>query len=263
MSDAKHKLFRKFPRIIRHFLINYYVSKQTNRFNKLMKKAGSRWMEKIPNYNNAFSLDTEENITKQISHFWKTIKADGDDNSAKAYANSKINWDILLVKKNVDKLLKENDTILDFGCNAGRALHVFVESGYNGIGVEINPEAVDYGKKSFPSLKRAKFYVGDGAAVLQEIGTDSVDLVYTFAVLRHVSPENINIVAKELARISRNCIITFEDEASTSYRTYPRNYRKIFETFGYKQIVKEYAIDHRCPIDIGGLGTILRIFKKS
>jgi ubiquinone/menaquinone biosynthesis C-methylase UbiE len=137
-----------------------------------------------------------------------------------------------------------------------------VEDGYEGIGVEINMNAIEYGKKTFHSLEKVKFYIGDGPDAQKNISAHSADLIYTSAVLRHIAPEKIDIVIAEFSRIRPKYIITLEDETSLSYRTFPHNYRSKFESNSWREVHKEYAIDFQSYIDIGGLGSMLRVYEK-
>ena len=42
-------------------------------------------------------------------------------------------------------------------------------------------------------------------------------------------------VFAEMARITKNLLVTIEDERGSSWRHFPRNYRKVFERLGMKQ----------------------------
>ena len=75
-------------------------------------------------------------------------------------------------------------------------------------------------------------------------------------------PEHIDAIASEIARITKKYILTLEDEGSLSSRTWPRNYRRLFERFGFRQIKREYIIDIRKITGIGGIGCVFRIFEK-
>jgi len=222
----------------------------------MYQELGSDFLEKVSGGDNTVTTE------KDIASFWKSIPLNDGGNSGNDYAHEKRRWDVDLLKDKIEQILPGEGIILDFGCNAGRILHVLVEKGYQGIGVEINPVAVEYGKKCFPSLQNVHFIIGDGAAVLKKIDTASVDLIYAVAVLRHISPCSIDIIAEELARISKQYIISLEDEGSLSIRTYPRNYKRIFLTKGYRQIYKTYAVDHFPLNQRVGMGTVMRVFEK-
>jgi|GEM_PF-2464290 hypothetical protein len=61
------------------------------------------------------------------------------------------------------------------------------------------------------------------------------DLVYTMAVLEHIHDES-EFIFSHITRITRKILITIEDEGGISWRHFPRNYKKIFENLGMKQI---------------------------
>lgn len=261
-ARMRHRIVRLLPVAIRHSLVDMYISHKMSAFEKNRQKLGVKWIESIPGWMNV-SPDIGNNETAElISGFWRDVPENDRGNSPAAYAESSIHWDIDWLKGHVDRLLPSKGTVLDFGCNVGRVLHGFVEDGYKGVGVEINPKAVERGKKTFPSLAKATFYIGDGPESLQKIDGNSVDLIYSCAVLRHVAPEKIDAVIAQFSRIGPKYIITLEDEASLSYRTFPHNYRSKFSSHGWREILTQYAIDVRSYIDIGGLGTMLRIYTR-
>lgn len=260
-AELRHKVVRLLPAPIRHRLIDMYISRQMTAFENNTEQLGGKWIEGIPGWVNAHPDIGTGKASDLISDFWKRVANDrGEGNRPSGYAASLRHWDVDLLLGHAGRLLPNKGTVLDFGCNAGRVLHRFVEEGYNGIGVEINPEAVELGKKTFPSLEKAKFCVGDGPEPLRSVASHSVDLIYSCAVLRHVAPEKIGTVIAEFSRIAPKYIITFEDEASLSYRTFPHNYRRMLGRHGWREILTQYAIDVRSDINVGGLGTMLRIY---
>jgi len=64
-----------------------------------------------------------------------------------------------------------------------------------------------------------------------------------------VAPEKIDAVIAEFSRIGPKYIITLEDEASFSYRTFPHNYRSKFGSHGWRETHTQYVIDVRSFID--------------
>jgi SAM-dependent methyltransferase len=252
-----------FPAAIRHSIVDLYISKRMTAFEKNEKMLGDRWIESIPGWKSVHSEIGTSKMGDLISDFWRGVPANDQGNAPACYAQSPVHWDIDLLKGHVDRLLPAKGTVLDFGCNAGRVLHCFLDDGYHGVGVDINPKAVELGKRTFPSLAKAKFCVGDGPEALAAVAANSVDLIYSCAVLRHVAPEKIDAVIAEFSRIGPKYIITLEDEASLSYRTFPHNYRSKFAHNGWREVLTQYVIDVRSYVgDIGGLGTMLRIYTR-
>jgi SAM-dependent methyltransferase len=185
----------------------------------------------------------------------------GTGNHPEAYADSDVRWDIEFIVQTVGRLIGTGGTVLELGCNAGRILHHFARAPYTAIGVEVNPRAVEVGKARFPELEHARFIVGDGADVLRSLPAASVDVSYTSHVLRHVSPASIGVIARELSRVTMRYIITSEDEGSRNHLNFPRNYRRLFEPYGWRQIAKHYAYDLG---DRGGvsLTSAVRVFRR-
>lgn len=261
-AALRHKMVRLLPAAIRHSLIDMYISKQMSIFEKKRQKFGDKWIESIPGWMN-FSSNIGTNKTAELlSDYWRNVP-DDNDNGPTCPTQQGIRWDIDWLKGQVDRLLPNKGTILEFGCGAGRVLRCFVEDGYQGVGVEINPEAVEVGKKVYPSLQEAKYFIGDGPESLKKIDAKSVDLIYSTAVLRHVAPEKIDAVIAQFSRIGPKYIITVEDEASLSYRSFPHNYRSKFSSNKWREVLTQYAIDVWSDIgDTGGLGTMLRIYTR-
>lgn len=132
---------------------------------------------------------------------------------------------------------KKTDKILEIGCNAGRNLVYLYENGYKRLyGVDICPSAIRLLEKKYPFLQ--------GRVVvesLEDMVADEIDqfygVVFTTLVLEHIHPDSDWVFA-EIARIAKRLII-IEDEASVSFRTFPRNYKKVFEKLGMRQIKQE------------------------
>lgn len=63
------------------------------------------------------------------------------------------------------------------------------------------------------------------------------DLVFSMAVLEHITVEGEAEGAfSRIAELSRRLICTIEVEFCVSQRHFARNYRRVFEAFGFKQI---------------------------
>jgi SAM-dependent methyltransferase len=260
---TRHFIIRLLPKALRHFIIERYITNQINALENAKRNLGDKWITALAGWENVGLGATGNNSGAVISNFWRTVPEDDQGNSPQNYAGSSIIWDIQWLKTHIDRLLGGKGSILDFGCNAGRVLHVQLEAGYKGVGVEINPKAVELGKKTYPSLKKALFFVGEGSEVLPKVENKSVDLIYSCAVLRHVAPEKIDAVLAQFSRIDPKYILTMEDEASLGYRTFPHDYRTKFKALGWEEIGSEYAIDIKNNIHDGhGLGTVLRIYAR-
>lgn len=146
--------------------------------------------------------------------------------------------------------------ILEIGCNVGRNLNYLLESGYTDLsGIEICEDAVRLLKKNYPELKDARIYNSPVEDVIREFSDSEFDIIFTMATLEHIHKDS-EWVFGEMARVSK-LIITIEDEHGISKRHFPRDYKKVFEGLGMKQVEE---ID--CS-DVEGLGSChCRVFKK-
>lgn len=160
-----------------------------------------------------------------------------------------------LICDTISELKLYNPSILEVGCNVGRNLACLYVCGYDKVnGVELSEKAVELGKNRFPFIKiendEAEKYLG-------RLRGNSSDVVFTMAVLEHIHPENEGVF-NQMARVAKKYVITIEDEAFTSWRHFPRNYKTVFEPLGYRQTkVMNCA-------NIKGLGRNfnLRVFEK-
>lgn len=259
-AGMRHRAIHSLPMPLRHRLVDHYIDRQVRTFARLATDPS--WLRAIPGWEYVSPGVSRLTAAEAISNFWRSVPASDSGNSPTWYASSAIVWDVDWLRSHVDALLAPRARVLDFGCNAGRVLHHLVEAGYSAIGVDINADAIAHGQRTFPVLTRARFVVGDAAEPLRTLPDRSVDVAYSCAALRHVAPEKIDTVIAELTRVSSGYVITLEDEGSFSYRTFPHDYRSKFGALGWHVVTSEYAIDRRAPIDIGGIGTMLRVYAR-
>ena len=150
-------------------------------------------------------------------------------------------------------------SILEIGCNVGRNLHYLYQASFrNLVGIEINSKAVDLLRATFPELVEIPVQIEPVESALPKTPDNSFDIIFTMATLEHVHPESAWIF-QEMARVAREYIITIEDEKVKIWRSFPRNYRHVFERLGFYQ-VSEAGCDN-----IEGLGKtmIARVLRKS
>lgn len=150
--------------------------------------------------------------------------------------------------------------ILEVGCNVGRNLAYLYQAGFRNLeGIEINADAVELLKKTFPEMAaNTVIHVGPLETLLSTFDSKAFDVAYSMAVLEHIHPDTCHRVFRELRRVSRN-LITIENECATSWKSFGRHYRQIFEDLGMQQI-REGPCDH-----LPGLGPNyrMRIFNSS
>lgn len=149
--------------------------------------------------------------------------------------------------------------ILEIGCNVGRNLYHLFTSDYRNLeAIEISENAIQVLRRSFPEMaKNIKIHNTAVEDIIQKFKINQFNLIYSMAVLEHIH-EDSSWIFPEIARITSNFLITIEDESHSTWRHFPRNYKKIFESMGMEQVE-----EINCE-EIKGLGKAYnaRIFKK-
>jgi len=152
----------------------------------------------------------------------------------------------------IQKYAQKNANIMELGCNCGRNLQYLSNAGFKHLsGVEINKSAVQR------KITKALIYNASVEEKIQTFNTDEFEVVFTMAFLEHVHPAS-EWVFSEIARITVGVLITIEDEVGYSWNHFPRNYKRVFERLGMRQIE---VCDCR---GVDGLGTnfFARVFIK-
>lgn len=160
-----------------------------------------------------------------------------------------------------------DSSVLELGCNVGRHLNAFHKRGYDNLtGVDINKEVFDEMEKQYPKLaNELTFHQGSFESVLPEID-QKFDVIYSVAVLMHVSDESSHIF-DEIYTSCNDMLITIEAENSGpeaySKNVVYRNYKEIFETRGLSQIF-EYKVNQGNRILGDNLDNryVARVFRK-
>jgi SAM-dependent methyltransferase len=137
-------------------------------------------------------------------------------------------------------LVSTRDTVLELGPNAGPNLQRLYELGYTKLsGVEINPTAVDEMQRTFPDLAgNVDLEIGSFEDLLPRHASRSVDVVFTMAVLIHVHPTSHGVM-REMARIAAKALCVIEMETPNNTYVFARNYRRVFERLGWRQVAEE------------------------
>ncbi|NIA22584.1 MAG: methyltransferase domain-containing protein [Proteobacteria bacterium] len=164
-----------------------------------------------------------------------------------------------LLVKIIKKYAKQNSKIIEIGCNVGRNLNYLFLAGFKNLnGIEISEEAVKLLKESYPEMYgEVKIYNTAVENVIKKFDDESFNVVFSMAVLEHIHV-NSEWIFSEMVRATKDLLVTIEDERGISWGRFPRNYKKIFESLGMKQIE-----EIRCE-KIEGLGAdfFARVFKK-
>jgi len=194
---------------------------------------------------------------KELHLYWKDPR--DKDNSAALYLKEgglRSKFLVKLIKKHTTSF---QNSVLEIGCNVGRNLNYLSHAGYKKLsGIEISTEAVKLMKKSYPVLcKSAKIYNSPVERIIKKLGDSQFDIVFSMAVLQHIHRDS-EWIFREMARITKQYIITIEDEHGLTWRHFPRNYKTIFGKLNVVQ-VEQMNCKH-----IKGLSKnfMARVFKK-
>lgn len=152
----------------------------------------------------------------------------------------------------------QDATILELGCNCGRNLYYLQQAGWwNVMGVEINPKARQFGERHFGEDLADRILVSSIEGYMAEAGRH-FDVVFTSGVLMHIHPAS-EWIFQRMSEVARTWLMCSEVElkADTARNIYewPRNYRAIFEGFGFEQLHEQVASAQSGR-------TILRVFKR-
>ena len=189
---------------------------------------------------------------QEVHNFWRNPDAKNDPEK---YLHE---WDRTEFLIGIfEKYIKKNKSVLEIGCNSGRNLSGLCGVGYKKLsGIEINENAVAILRKTFPCLDSIEIYNGPVEIEIKKI--DSVDVIFTMAVLEHIHNASEQFLFSRINDICKEYLITIEDENKISPRHFKRNYKTVFEAYNYNQV--EII---RCK-DIKGLGRNYnaRIFRR-
>lgn len=90
----------------------------------------------------------------------------------------------------------------------------------------------------YPNLSEKAKIVTNSIEDWIETSEAKFDLVFTMAVLEHIHNDS-EWIFPEISKITKNYLITIEDEKTLSSRHFLRNYQNIFEKLGMKQIFRD------------------------
>lgn len=132
----------------------------------------------------------------------------------------------------IEKLFPNKNTlILELDCGTGRNLNYLYSNGYTNIcGIEQSNIYVEALIKNFPHLE-PRIMRGLIEKVLPKMFS-TFDLIFTMAVLQHIPKSNI---FPEITKRT-DYLLTIENEKSTNWNIYKRNYKEVFEHYGMTQI---------------------------
>ncbi len=167
---------------------------------------------------------------EEIHHYWKNPDSANDPHEYALQHQARSEFLVKLLRRYVPV----EGCVVEVGCNTGRNLNAALQAGYRSLeGIEISTNAVELMKKYFPELASvADIRVGP---IEQLVGSvENVECIFTMAVLVHIHPSSDWVLA-ELANRATT-LITIELESAFGSRWFPRNYKKVFERLGMRQM---------------------------
>jgi len=137
------------------------------------------------------------------------------------------------IVREFSKLEIKFDSFLELGCGLGRNIHFFHETFPKAsyTGVDINPNLRKDISRCYPDvLKFSKIVTVDALAFLKKQKPSSFDVIFTYALLLHITEDVINSVVKSIERCANRAIVIFEREKVTKecFWRIPRNYEEYF-----------------------------------
>lgn len=148
--------------------------------------------------------------------------------------------------------------VLEIGCNVGRNLDFLFQEGHTHLaGVEISAAPLRLFRAAYPeTFRHVTIHHAPIESIVERFRDREFDVVFTMAVMEHIHIDS-EWIFPEIARIAGSLLITIEDERGISERTFPRNYRKVFEPLGMRHLTVT-----RCGQDEGFKpGIIARVFQ--
>jgi SAM-dependent methyltransferase len=164
-----------------------------------------------------------------IHNYWRRPD-DANDPRKYLTGRTRSRWLVEILEKYVPK----EGSLLELGCNVGRNLNEAYQAGYRDLEtIEINPEAIEILKQSYPEMASiANIHVGRIEDNIQFI--ENKDCIFTMAVLVHIHPSS-EWMFSEIAKRTKTLIV-IEAEKDASWRHFARDYKKIFEGLGMRQL---------------------------
>jgi len=142
-----------------------------------------------------------------------------------------------MVTSTLLKYLPLDASIIELGCGTGRNLAGLKAVGYTNLfGVEINPDAIALGRKSFPLLEGIDILCSSIEDAINDL--PEADCYFTQGVLMHLPPTS-DWVHEVIARKARKIIMTSENEDHGYVIAWARNYANVFGKFGWVELERE------------------------
>ncbi|MCZ4495000.1 MAG: hypothetical protein JWP53_3931 [Conexibacter sp.] len=181
----------------------------------------------------------------KCQEYWATATEGTTNNEPSSYATK--NRAIVGVLKDFwQPEVTPESSVLEVGCNAGANLKGLHDHGYRDLAaLEINPSAIDEMRRGFPELDPT-VTIGPVEQTLPTLADDSVDVVFSMAVLLHIHPSSVQVF-QEMVRVARRYVCVIEAESSTLPYIFARNYQRIFEQAACTQLRSKVLTEAEFP----------------
>jgi hypothetical protein len=189
---------------------------------------------------------------EEIEAYWRTRDNSADGNRPRVFAGKSVEI-VEFMHRFWSPEVSSRDDILELGANCGANLNGLWQLGYRRLGgVEINPHALDEMKHTFPYIaEQCAITMMPIDAYLAAAPARSVDVIYTMAVAHHLHPA-LNRVFRDMTRVARRHICVIETEAANCTYQFARNFKRVFERLGCREVRSADPAATVHSIDYGG-----------
>jgi len=137
------------------------------------------------------------------------------------------------------------ETVLEIGCASGPNLYLLAKKFPNTkfYGIDISKKAIETGRRYFKNKNIKNVFLSHARADdLKSLPNQSIDIIFTDAVLVCIGPDKIKTVIKEIVRVARKAIILTEwhseQPKSFSIDFWVHNYKLLFKDFFPEKQIK-------------------------
>lgn len=152
-----------------------------------------------------------------------------------------------------DELIKDEDSILDFGCGTGRLTEFMAKDFKKVVGVDISATMIAQAKARLKDLKNVELLEIDGAFI--PLPDSSIDNVFSYLVFQHIKErEMVENAFKDIYRILSPGgifkVLLRSDKQKDMSRWWsgveytPESIRDLYEMVGFSLLKSEYQDRH-------------------
>jgi ubiquinone/menaquinone biosynthesis C-methylase UbiE len=116
--------------------------------------------------------------------------------------------------------IRRDDTVLDLGCGIGRVTRYVAPLCREIWGIDVSEVMLRFARTRLAGVANARFALGAGDSLPQEIASESIDFVYSLLTLQHVEREHAFMLLRDVRRVLRPggvLRVTFPNLLSDTY----------------------------------------------